>query len=197
MKINNSQSEWTNIESGIPQGSILGPMLINIFINDIFYFMDGVNITNYADDNTPYTSHTDVTVALKILEPNRNNIFKWFTENCLKANTDKSHLVVSKVNKGLSIKINNDTIDCSPEQKLLGVIIDNELKFETHVKNKCKKSNQKLNLLSRIAPYMNIGKLKMMSAFLNSQFEYCALLWMSHSRKLNKCINRIQEKACI
>ena len=60
-KINNSLSEWTNIESGIPQGSILGPMLFNILINDIFYFMDDVNITNYADDNTPYTSHTDVT----------------------------------------------------------------------------------------------------------------------------------------
>ena len=61
-----------------------------------------------------------------------------------KANTNKSHLIVSKVNKGLSIKINNDTIDCSSEQKLLGVIIDNEIKFENHVKKLCKKSNQKL-----------------------------------------------------
>ena len=51
-------------------------MLFNIFINDIFYFMDDVNITNYADDNTPYTRHTDVIVALKTLERNGNKIFK-------------------------------------------------------------------------------------------------------------------------
>ena len=96
----------------------------------------------------------------------------------------------------MPIKINNDTIDCSPQQKLLGVIIDNELKFESHVNNLCKKSNQKLKALSRIAPDMKIGKLKMiMNVFLNSQFGYCPLLWMFHSRKLNKCINRIQEKA--
>ena len=110
-------------------------MLFNIFINDIFYFMDDVNTTNYANDNTSYITHT---VALKTLERNGNKIFKWFAENFLKANTDKSHLVVSKVNKGLSIKINNDTIDCSPVQRLSGVIIDNELKFESHVKNLCK-----------------------------------------------------------
>ena len=137
----------------------------------MFYFMDDKNLTNYPDDNTPYTSHADVIVTLKTLERNGNTIFKLFAGNCLKANTDKSYLVVSKVNKGLSIKINNDTIDCSPEQKLLGVIIDNKLKFESYVKNLCKESNQNLKALSRIAPYMNTGKLKMiMNAFLNSPF---------------------------
>ena len=122
--------------------------------------MEDTDITNYADDNTPYTTHTYLNIAIKTLERNGNKIFKWFAENCLKANTDKSHLIVSKVNKGLSIKINNDTIDCSSEQKLLGVIIDNELKFENYVKKLCKKSNQKLMALSRIAPYMNRKKNK-------------------------------------
>ena len=54
-KINNCFSEWADIILGIPQGSILGPLLFNIHINDIFYFVREDRITNYADDTTPYT----------------------------------------------------------------------------------------------------------------------------------------------
>ena len=85
---------------------------------------------------TILTTHTHyLNIARKSLEYNGNIILKCFAENCLKANTGKCHLNVSKVNKGLSIKINNDTIDCSSQQKLLVVIIDNGLKFENHVKS--------------------------------------------------------------
>ena len=64
----------------------------------IFYLWK-IQTSNYADDNTPYTTHTNLNIAIKILERNRNKIFKWFAENCLKANTDKSQSIVSKVNK--------------------------------------------------------------------------------------------------
>ena len=57
----------------------------------IFYFIEDTGITNYGDANTPYTTHTDLNIAIKTLERNGNKILKWFAENCLKANTAKSH----------------------------------------------------------------------------------------------------------
>ena len=79
---------------------------------------------------------------------------------------------------------------------LLGVTIDRDLKFDEYVNNPCKKACQKLNGLARLAPFMNVDKKRMiMKAFIESQFGYCPLVWMFHSRSLNNKINRIHERA--
>ena len=84
----------------------------------------------------------------------------------------------------------------STQEKLLGVTIDNKLTFEHHVAGLCQKASNKLYALSRIAPFMDQGKLRyLMRAFINSQFQYCPLAWMFHSRKLRHKIDKIQERA--
>ena len=83
----------------------------------------------------------------------------------------------------------------SKEEKILGVIIDNKLRFKSHVKNLCKKASQKIWALSRLINYLNDSKKKMIfNALIKSQFSYCPLVWMFCSRQTNN-INKIHERA--
>ena len=73
-----------DIKYGVPQGSILGPLLFNIFLNDIFYFIKDIRIANYADDNTPYATTKDISSLLETLERETNSLLGWFTINEMK-----------------------------------------------------------------------------------------------------------------
>ena len=87
-------------------------------------------------------------------------------------------------------------IDSSKTEVLLGITIDHELKFDDHVNRLCKKASLKLDALARIATFTNVSKERIiMKSFIESQFGYCPLIWMFHSRGLNKKINRIHERA--
>ena len=139
VKINATFSEWTEVNTGVPQGSIIGPLLFNIFINDIFYFVKDTKITNYADDNTPYKCGTDIDNILGQLENEGNILIKWFSNNYMKANADKCHLLVTNNAENYSINLGGIKIDNSSEEKLLGILVDNQLKFDRYIDNLCKK----------------------------------------------------------
>ena len=109
--------------------------------------------------------------------------------------TGKCNLLTS-ASEEVSVKIENEIIKSSLQEKLLGLVIVIKLTFEPHMENLCKKPGQKLHALARIANYMDISKKRrIMNAFILSQFSYCPLIWMFHSRKLNHRINKIYERA--
>ena len=84
----------------------------------------------------------------------------------------------------------------SKKEKILGVIIDNKLRFKSLVKNLCKKASQKVSALSRLINYLNDSKMKMIfNALLKSQFSYYPLVWMFYSRQTDNMINKIHERA--
>ena len=195
-KINGAFSVWCDIMSGVPQGSILGPLLFNIYLNDIFYFTTGTEITNYADDTTPYTIKVDIESLIETLQNDISIIIKWFQDNYFKLNTDKCHFLVSNHGEDIFIKVEEALVQSSKSVKLLGVRIDNKLNFDEHVSNICKKVSLKLHALARVSHYMSREKLRLiLKAFIESQFGYCPLVWMFHSRTLNNRINRLHERA--
>ena len=112
----------------------------------------------------------------------------------MKANADKCHALLSASNE-LTVKINEAHIKNSQSEKLLGITIDNNLKFEDHINNICRKASVRISGLLRIAPYMDLPERKqIMNVFFKSQFSYSPLTGLMHSKKLNKEINRLHEK---
>ena len=93
-------------------------------------------------------------------------------------------------------KIEDFSIKNSTEEKLLEVKFGSNLSFESHITSLCKTASQKLHALARISRYMGLIKRRnLMKAFITSQFSYCPLIWMFHSRNLSNKINRIHERA--
>ena len=170
VKINNTYSSWSEILFGVPQGSILGPLLFNIFLCNFFLFAPDIGIANYADDNTPYATNKHLETVLKDLEQRSDTLLKWFTDDLLKANPEKYHLLVSANEK---CHLNEEGIEISNSkcEKFLGIKIDSKRKFDNHVKSLSKKASQKLNGLSRVSYQLDLNQRKLlMNAFITSQF---------------------------
>ena len=168
-KINSEYSSWKEIMFGVPQGSILGLLLFNIFLCDLFLIMENIDIASYADDNTTYTTGNSTEEVIQKLEDAAKTLFQWFRDNQMEANPDKCHFLCSS-NREVSLTIKNQIIKNSKFEKFLDVKLDS-----------------KLNL-------MGFAKRRLIvNAFFYSQFNYCQLVWMCHNRTNNK-INRLHER---
>ena len=127
LKINSSFSSFQNIISGVSQSSLLGSLLFNIFLTDIFLFCP-TEIASYADDNTPYATGVCLEKTLQKVEKASNTLFKWFSNNYMVANADKCHLLTS-TSEEVSVKIENQIIKNSLQEKLLKILTENGLTF--------------------------------------------------------------------
>ena len=112
VKVNSSFSAWKEIKIGVPQGSVLGPLLFNVFMNDIFLSVRYTNICNYADDTTIFACHPILETIVRQLETDGTVVAKWFSDNYLKLNDDKCHLMIfgEKCSRA-TVTIGNSTID--------------------------------------------------------------------------------------
>ena len=153
-KMNNSFSTWFEIIYGVPQGSVLGPLLFNIYINDLF-FSEKLQMTNFADDCSPYDFSLNIDKVVHKLEKQSTSLIEWYKFNYLKPNPDKWHLILSEKGSTNFVNINGKYIFNSENQKVLEVYFDNKINFEYHLAKLCKKASQKLHVLARVSAFMS------------------------------------------
>ena len=196
VNINNNFSEWCKILLGVPQGSILGPLLFNIFINDIFCFIQDTYICNFADDNSLYSIEDNLKQVNTILKKNFDFLQGWFYEKCMVLNPGKCHyLIINNDIINASIELGEKILYAEAEQKHLGIIIDKDLNFQSHPKSIIKTANQKLRALISVAPFMtDFNKKVIFNYFFKGQFNYSPLRRMFRTRKVNHKINRLHER---
>jgi ribonuclease P/MRP protein subunit RPP40 len=201
VKIGNCKSSWRQTAKGVPQGSGLGPLIFNIFINDIFLFTKQCFMLNYADDNTNYACDANHEVVLSKLHIDANIAIQWFTDNYMQANPSKFQVIFLKPKKKLdpfpmSIDVSGKSIKRETSVKLLGIQIDSRLNFNDHVTILCRKAARQLNCLKRVSKNLTSEvRLKIYYSFIFSNFNFCPLVWHFCSKKSTQKLEKINERA--
>ena len=154
--------------NGVPQEFILGRLLFNIFLNDIFLSLQKCDLANYSDDSTLYTSGQSISNIMNSLSHDFTILSKWFHSNFMVLNPDKCSFILLGVDDELQTNLvcENETLKNSKQEKVLGVTIDNKLNFATHLSNITKNANIEFSALTRVQKYMTTNQKNVYSLLL-------------------------------
>jgi len=200
VNIKGKLSSFMDVLAGVPQGSILGPILFNIFINDMHNIFDKCSLNNYADDNTLDDHASSIPMLVDSLEKDSQKAIDWFKSNQMIANPDKFKAIIITKNgsdtSGIELKINGEIIHTQKEVTLVGVTIDNKLSFAPHISKICKTAANQLNSIKRLNKHFNADTKKALTrSYVLSQFNYCPLVWHFCGNASIHKMEKIQERA--
>ena len=182
VRIKNVYSTYQTILAGVPQGSILGPILFNIFISDLTLFIQKAEIHNFADDNTLSAHACNIPNLLTLLEEESTIAVDWLDSNDMLANPEKFQallLTKTKANTaGHTLCIRGKEILSENCVELLGIKIDNKLCFDEHISDICRRAAAQLNALIRLKSNLNFTTKKVLvESYIYANFNYCPLVW--------------------
>ena len=180
VKIGNTYSDWKTIQHGVPQGSILGPLLFNLFINDLTYSVDDAKLRLYADDTSLYLSHPNQDVLETRSQSKFDVLQSWFKCNYSSINESKTKVLPLGDNPPyyeLFADCTRPPLEVVHDMKLLGLTIDSSLSFKAHIKSVCNKVDVKVSALRRVRKFIpSEVMVNIYKALILAHLEYCALV---------------------
>ena len=203
-------SEYKPVTYGTPQGSCLGPLIFILFTNDLHKQLHHCQSLLFADDTTIYKSHKNLQYLSWCIEDDMNRLMKWFQANKLTLNIKKTVCILFQkpgYNKKIQIKMGNTVIQNTSETKFLGIWLDENLKWTTHIQKLTLKLTRNTNLLKYNQNLMPISTKKVVyHSHISSHIQYGMLLWgnnatddqLTRLQKIqNKCLQYILPKTDI
>uniref|UniRef100_M3XHM8 Reverse transcriptase domain-containing protein n=1 Tax=Latimeria chalumnae TaxID=7897 RepID=M3XHM8_LATCH len=188
-------SDWKDVKSGVPQGSVLGPLLFNIFINDL---EEGVKSTlvKFADD-TEMMKVLDSDSACDELQKDLDTLQNWAVKWQMKFNVGKCKVLHLGVNNPKRLyHLNNQKLESTDNEKDLGIIIDDKLKFSHHSNMAVSKANKMLGIIKRTITSRKMEVILLLyRALVHPHLEHCVQFWSPRLRCDIESIERVQRRA--
>jgi hypothetical protein len=201
VRIGKSTSSAKEVRYSVPQGSILGPLLFLVYINDIFELKLRGTLQLYADDVILMYSKDSVVDLYDDMQHDLNLINEWFYNNCLTVNPDKTNFMIFRdprrvINYNRPLFLGGNMIKLVSEVKYLGMIFDSALNFHSHLDKLKKKIISFVAVLGRLKNYVPVSsRLSIYYAHIHSHISYLNVIWSSASAYKLLEISRLQNKA--
>ena len=201
VRIGNILSPFKEINLGLPQGSVLAPLLFVIYINDLPLLSDLFSVTLYADDSTLVFKHSEFDPLIRSCNSGLELFLTWCRANRLSINIDQTYYMIfsNKIEQNIQpgIILNNVVLKRKSSVCFLGVELDDKFKFNCHINYICKKIAKSTGILHRLRDYLPMKTLiGLYYSFIYSYLNYCILVWGGTSQSHIQPLEIIQRK-CI
>ena len=199
---NNCTSKVMTITQGVPQGSILGPLFYILYANDLVDFLTNTCSTYYADDTVLYTKEKNFCKASRLLQRDLKNLERWCKLNDIFVNIKKTKYMIFGSKQALQninepcLKINGTPLSRTKTYNYLGINLDEQLNYETHLSGVIRKVSHKVYQLKRMRRFIN--KKAALAVYKNMILpihEYGDILFVSASYENRKRLQTLQNKA--